>query len=76
MSSFSHSFYRRLQVQESDQDPDQAKAPDQSLDLDQDKALDTDLGLELDQDQDLNTDIDTDLDIGSAVFRIRFIDDS
>ena len=40
---FSYSLHGRLQVQESDQDPDQVKAPHQSLDPDQDKALDLDL---------------------------------
>ena len=63
---FSHSIHRRLQVQESDQDQDQ------SLNLDQD----TDLYLYIDLDQDLDQDTNLDLhpDIGSADFRIRFMD--
>jgi hypothetical protein len=57
-SSFSHSFHLRLQDLDLDQIPDQ----------DQDKALDPDQAL------DQNQDPDQDQDIGSAVFRIRFID--
>ena len=56
------------QDQELDQDPDPDLDQDQALDQDQDKALDQDLDIDLD--------IDQSLDLGTAVFRIRFIDDS
>jgi uncharacterized membrane protein len=60
---FSHSFHRLLQNPDLDQDQ---VDPDQDQDLDQDK----------DQDKDQDLDIDQPLDLGTAVFRIFFIDDS
>jgi hypothetical protein len=58
---FSHSFHRLLQ----DQDKDMKQDLDQ--DKDQNQVLDKDL------DQIPDQDLDQDLDLGTAVFRFRFI---
>jgi hypothetical protein len=54
--------------QDLDPDQDLCQVPDQDLDLDQDQCLD--------QEQDQNQEIVPDLDIGTALFRIRFIEHS
>jgi hypothetical protein len=68
---FFHWFHRPLLNQFIDPDQDQELDQDPDPDLDQDKALDQDQDKALDQD----LDIDQSLDLGTAVFRIRFIDD-
>ena len=59
---FSHSFHRLLQNPEQ-----QYQYPDQDQDLEIDQAPCQDQSLDSDQSS------DQDIDIGSAVFRIRFI---
>ena len=63
-------FHRLLQDLYLDQDPDQDLDQKSDKDQDQDKALDPDQAL------DQNQVSDQDLDIGTALFRFRFIDDS
>ena len=70
IKSFSYSFHRPLQDLDQDQDTELEKY--QRQDTDQESELDQNL------DQNLAPDLapDPDLDIGKAVFRIRFIQDS
>ena len=71
IKSFSYSFHRPLQ--DLDQDPDQ------DTELEKYQRQDTDLDPDQNPDQDqeyLDPDQYPDLEIGSAVFRIRFIDHS
>ena len=79
---FSYSFHWRLQDQDFfldlsiplNQDSDLQQDPDQDQDLDLDQRPDH--GTDIDQHTYLDQELVPDSDIGTAVFRIRFIDDS
>ena len=71
-SGFSHSVHRLIHIdpvldQDKDQDLDLEKPQDQVSFIHQDQ--------DKDQDKDQDQDLDQDWVIGSAFFRIRFIDD-
>ncbi len=71
---FSHLFHRRLQDFNQSLDQESERNDNWDKDIDQESEQHQDLYKDLDQDQAQALDID--LDIGTAVFRIRFIDDS